>query len=108
MLARDIITLDYFHHLPESCFVREHLDAAMKALADDKPNKRIKLKNFWWTGTRSATSYEDVFLKIVAPKVLGKVEVIFTWEGGEWQTGLRIEDGKVTEFDVAKTLVPRK
>ena len=59
--------------------------------------------------TGSASSYKDILIKLVAPKIMGKVEAIFTWEGGEWQTGLIIEDGTVIECDVSKKLLrPKK
>jgi len=109
MRARDIITLDYFEALPECCFIREHLDAAMKALAAGEPDKHIQLLSFEWTQTGSAMHYESLLIKKIGPKIMGKVEAIFTWEEGEWQTGLIIEDGKVTECEVERKLLrPKK
>ena len=70
--------------------------------------ERIALKSFCWYGAGSGHSYTDVLIKYIAPLIHGRVEAVFTWEGGDSLTGLIIEDGKVTECDVVQTLRPKK
>jgi hypothetical protein len=84
--------------LPEMNVLEEHLD--------DEPDEdgRIKLRSFEWCGTWSGNSWKTL-IKQVAPKVMGEVEAIFTWEGGDSIGGLLIKDGKVAEVDVKQQLV---
>ncbi len=69
---------------------------------------RAYLTDFSWYGERSGRTYDDVLLKQIAPHIMGHVEAVFTWEGGNASTGIIIRDGVVTECDVVTTLVPRK
>jgi len=68
---------------------------------------RAVLKNFWWYGERSGNSYEDTLIEQVCPLIHGRVEAIFYWEGGDFTTGLIVQDGVVTECEVKKVLVPK-
>ncbi len=61
-------------------------------------------ERFWWSGEWSGNSWNEVFIKKVAPKILGTLEAVVTWEGGDSHSGLRIRNGKVTEPDVVMTL----
>lgn len=69
---------------------------------------RAYLTNFWWYGEASGSTYRNVLIKKIAPHIMGHVEVVFTWEGGNPLTGLIICDGVVTECDVVTRLVPRE
>jgi hypothetical protein len=68
---------------------------------------RAVLKNFWWYGERSGNSYEDTLIEQVCPLIHGRVEAIFYLEGGDFTTGLIVQDGVVTECEVKKVLVPK-
>ncbi len=106
MLAKDVIVLHHKHRLAEINFLDSILDEAVGALDDPSNHQKIKLKNFWWCGTHSATSFEDTLIEKIAPKIMGRVEAIFTYEGGMGQDGLIIVDGVVTKCDVPAKLVP--
>jgi hypothetical protein len=68
---------------------------------------RAVLKNFWWYGECSGNSYDDTLIEQVCPLIHGRVEAIFYWEGGDFTTGLIVQDGVVTECEVKKVLVPK-
>lgn len=134
MDAADIVRLAEDHDwLPEGCFIQNHYQAAkarlakgIKCAACESRNDldaafckkcgaalagwpdvshRIKLKNLSWYGEGSGRAYEDHFIKDVAPLIHGRVDAIFTWEGGDSVTGLRIKDGVATECKVEMRLV---
>lgn len=84
--------------LPESHFLEEMADKEPDAAGFVEVDER-----FWWSGERSGTAH-DFLIKKVAPLILGTVEVIFTWEGGDSHSGLRIVDGKVTKHEVVMAL----
>ena len=70
-------------------------------------DNRAVLGSFWWCGERSGDSYEDTLIEQVCPLIHGRVEAIFYWEGGDFTTGLIVQDGVVTRCDVKKILVPK-
>ena len=117
--------------LPESNFLESHFNIAQQTLSNkhkcskcktkndadaafckacgrefEKVNSHaleVKLESFEWHGTGSGHAFD--FLKNeVAPKVLGKVEAIFCWEGGFNFSGLLIKDGRVAEGEVIKSV----
>lgn len=120
--------------LPEITFFEDHLEEARKCMAATsvcpkckKPNdsdakfckgcgsnlppakeQTIKLKKLSWCGEGSGNSFEDVFVKKIAQHIMGKADLVYTWEGGDSLSGLRIIDGKVEECDVVQTLVPKE
>ncbi|MBX3203211.1 MAG: hypothetical protein KF894_34120 [Labilithrix sp.] len=103
----DLVRLRHEHResLPEHNFIV----AAVEQLAaldyvDELP---LVMKHFKWCGTWSGNSYEEVFLAEVVPCLRGRAELVFTWERGDYISGLIIEDGKATECDVKHVLVPR-
>lgn len=110
MLAKDVVALhqELESDLPESSFLGEMVEAAEAAVLNNEGDKRIELPNFWWSSEYSGTSYHETLLPKVAPKVMGHVEAIFTWEGGDSHSGLIIKDGEVTECEVSQKLVPKK
>lgn len=91
----------YESDLPERNFIEE--------LLDEEPDSEgyVKIKDITWCATGSGRTY-DVLTEKILPKTKGKMELIFTWEGGESISGLLVEDGKVTECNVEMTLVPIK
>ena len=59
--------------------------------------------NFSWGGCWSGHGYE-VLKKEFLPYFKGSADIIFTWEGGNSHSGLRVVDGKVTEHEVIMAL----
>lgn len=106
MKAGDVVKLykKLEDELAEGNFLEEMLGEAETACADGDKDRQIKLPNFWWYGGYSGTSHKTLIKKI-APKVMGEVEAIFYWEGGESISGLAIKDGKVAECEVEQRLV---
>lgn len=98
---------EYEDELPEGCFLIEIEDRYDRGFLDADANGEIKLLNLWWYGERSGRAW-DLLVKVVAPEIRGEVEAVFTWEGGNPATGLKIKDGEVTECDVVMTLVPKR
>lgn len=84
--------------LPESNFLEEHSDH------EPDGDGYIKLASFYWCGESSGRAFEDL-VKKVSKKIVGHVEAIFTWEGGDSVSGLIIKDGEATECDVEMRLV---
>lgn len=67
-----------------------------------------KLDRFWWYGERSGSLYNDDTLAKFVQLTEGEADIIFTWEGGEFHTGLRIRDGKMKECEVVMALAPEE
>ena len=86
----------YKADLPEGCFLHN-------GLAKEDSDGFCALTEFEWVGEGSGNSWRDLIGEI-ASKIVGKVEAILTWEGGDSVTGLRIVDGKLTEPAVSMTL----
>lgn len=137
MHAKDILDLHDNHDdwLPEGNFVEHHikeataaLSAAAKCRACDAKNDldasfckkcaaalvperpeamRIKLKNFWFYGEGSGRCFTHMIADI-GPRVMGTVEAVLTWEGGDTTSGLLIKDGKVCECGVEMKVVKPK
>jgi hypothetical protein len=106
MTSRDVVRLLHEHRdeLPECCFLEDVEAEAVMSLAGDS---RVSLPSLDWYGGGSGYSL-PLLLEIIAPFIHGRVEAIFTWEGGEEATGVIVLDGKVTECDVVQTLVPKE
>ncbi len=94
--------------LPEMHFLEELEAPAFRALKKGTPNARIQLRNFEWGGEGSGSYFEDVFIKEIAPKIQGKLEVVCTWEGGDSTSAFVIEDGVYEECDVEVKVVRPK
>lgn len=65
-------------------------------------NADIPLQKFWWSGEFSGHAY-DLLAEFVAD-VQGEADILFTWEGGDSFSGIRIKDGKFTEHKVVMAL----
>jgi hypothetical protein len=100
MLAKDIRRLAKRRDELAECNFLEELEGHEP---DADGYIAIDPAKFWWSGDGSGSSWE-LFIKQIAPKIVGTLEAIVTWEGGDSHTGLRIRDGKVTEPDVVMTL----
>lgn len=81
--------------------LRQHADAMAKAAEGT-----VEIDNLNWYGERSGHSFE-YFKETVAPLIMGKIEAVFVWEGGDSTSGMIIEDGKITECDVSYKLTPK-
>lgn len=62
----------------------------------------IYLHGFWWHGECSGW-YEDALVELLA-EFEGEADLVLTWEGGEFFTGLRLRDGTVTRHEVVMEL----
>lgn len=116
--------------MPESCFLRDIQGPILRSTLGDEIAASIssvaaatwekvermlgsngdidlELLGFAWCGGWSGNSYEEVLIKEVAPRIRGVVEAVFTWEGGDYRSGLRIQDGVAVECDVAYRLVAK-
>ena len=98
----DQATLDEFEerHTAECSFVNEQ-SHCLRALDDG----RLEIVQFWWSG--EAQEEEPRFLKRDPPRTKGTADILFTWEGGDSFSGLRVIDGRVIECDVVQALRPR-
>lgn len=87
--------------LPEACFLRD--------LADKTPdeNGMVEISDLDWSGEGSGKTFRENFPEVV-PYIVGRVEAILVWEGGDSTTGLRIVDGKMTKPAVIQTLTPEE
>lgn len=95
MKAGDIRQLQQLE-LPEICFL-ENADIEYAGPEDEVEI----LKTFnWWSGEGSGRSWDDIFIQKVAPKLLGSLTGVLTWESGDSHSGFRIVDGVVTEHNV--------
>lgn len=108
--AKDVVALykKLEGELAEGNFLGDMVDEATQALVDGKPEERIKLPNIGWYGEGSGRSFEDVFQKKIAPKIMGKVEAVCTWEGGDSTSAFAIEDGVFEDCDVEIRIVRKK
>ena len=85
-----------FEWTPEICFL------------DDLEGQDVyTITDVSWCWSGSYASY-DTLLNDVFPLTTGYAEIVYIWEGGEWETGVIVQDGVVTRCKVVKTLVPRK
>lgn len=108
MLAKDVRRLyqKYDGGMAEIHFLEDMEGPAETALAAGDPDRKIPLKGLQWYGEGSGNSYDETLPKI-AKKIMGTVEAIFTWEGGDAVSGVRIEDGVFEEVEVTQTLAPK-
>jgi hypothetical protein len=108
MKAGDIVLLcDQLvetNKLPEENFLDGLARKAKRICAEGDAKKEIKLENFLWRGCGSGSLYDDVLIKMIVPRITGKIEAIVTWEDSE-QMGLFIKDGKAVNCEIKKQLV---
>lgn len=98
MEAKDIIKIyeEDEEYLPEGNLIEDHYEQAKSVLADDSViDKKIILQRLWWYGEGSGRCFVEGFIEKIAPKIMGKVEAIFMWEGGNDPEGIVIEDGVI-------------
>lgn len=62
------------------------------------------LERFSWGGVASSHHYSDGTLAQLAADLEGEADIIFTWEGGDSFSGVRIKDGKAVKHEVQMTL----
>lgn len=75
-----------------------------KELDDDLPGEaELPINELWWYGEGSGNTY-DTLLGEVLPLTLGRADIIFTWEGGDSFSGVRVIDGKVERRKVVQAL----
>lgn len=103
--AQDVFDLCEGGKLPEVNFLEIHKEDALFALKKDY-REWIELKEFSWHGEGSGSTFSH-FVDVIAPKIKGRIDVVFFWEGGDSVDGMSIQDGVVTHCDVDYVLVPR-
>lgn len=81
--------------------LRRHADAMAKATEGT-----VAIGNLDWYGEGSGHTF-NYFKGTVAPLIMGRIEAVFIWEGGDSISGLIIDDGKITECDVSYKLSPK-
>lgn len=89
---------------PESNLLDE-LKAA--ALAAPLSETLLPIHRWWWCGEGSGTSYHEGELDKVAECIVGSVDLVLTWEGGDSTSGLRIANGTLIECEVRMVLEPK-
>ena len=125
MRRRDVLALlrDSGDNLPEGCFLNNVLPKSdpvkpLDRMTPDELRKHadtiaetdkgtVEIKNLDWYGEGSGHTF-DYFKETVAPLIMGRIEAVFVWEGGDSISGLIIEGGKITECDVSYKLTPKK
>lgn len=85
------------HELPEI----HPLDTSELAESKELPGFFI-IRRMMWCGEGSGSTY-CLLLEFLS-KTLGRADLIICWEGGDSFTGLRVQDGTVTEHEVVKEL----
>jgi hypothetical protein len=100
--------------LPEGCFLHDlplpgkthnkHV-FPKKPVPPWSPDAEYLIEHPHWYGEGSGSRW-DTLIKKVLPRTLGRADIIYCWEGGEWYTGIRVRDGVVTEHEVVRTLGP--
>lgn len=65
-------------------------------------DKEVTLDGLQWCGSGSGHTFEE--FKTALRSVRGRADLLLVWEGGDSMTGLRVEDGRVTEHDVLVSL----
>ncbi len=61
-----------------------------------------------WSSEGSGNAHEDGRLAAFVALTEGEADIIFTWEGGEAHSGLRIREGKMAECEVVMALAPEE
>jgi hypothetical protein len=100
MHAKDVVRLCEEEALAECNFLEEMIEEAEAADGE----KKLKITSFDWYGEGSGRNH-GVLINEIAPKIMGEVEAIFSWEGGYSVTGLLIKDGRVAECGVEQRLI---
>lgn len=134
MLASDVLALhiDLLCSMPDSNLLEEHLKDARAALAplccphcraprdrdaafckrcgrrlSAESEPEVALRKLTWRGEGSGHTFDDVFRKVIIPKIRGRIDAVVTWAGGDSVTGFQVRDGQFIECDVVHTLVPK-
>lgn len=109
--AKDVVRLykRFKNKLPESNLLDDLIEEARRSVATAKDGDDAWLEIpdlFQWQGESSGWS-ERILIKHVAPCIIGRLDLVFAWEGGDSFSGLRIRDGKVFRKDVEFRLVKK-
>lgn len=98
--------------LPEGCFLFDlprpgvtHNDSMWprKLLPHWSPDAEYPIESPDWHGEGSGSRWDILVMKVL-PKTMGRADLVYCWEGGEWYVGLRVVDGVVTEHEVVHVL----
>lgn len=91
-----------YQGLAESNFITERGGTLPSNVAGE-----LLIAKMWWSGEGSGSGL-TVLQNEILPLTLGHADILLTWEEGDSFSGLRVEDGKVTECDVVQTLQPKR
>lgn len=69
---------------------------------DDTAEYPVKAGELW-RGEFSGSTY-DALIEKVLPLTSGSADIVFTWEGGDSFTGIRVRNGIVTRHKVVRAL----
>jgi hypothetical protein len=108
MQAKDVIALLKEHegNLADINFLQTMEEEASKALVAGQGDRKISLPNIWWCGSWSGNGF-NTFKNHIAPKIMGKVVAICTWEGGDSTSAFSIEDGVFEDCVVKMTVIKK-
>ena len=95
--ARKLINEEDYS-FPECNFL-DDLQCLLDANPELSDDEFLPIENFTFSGMSSGWRYDDV-LKEIAPMFVGCADILFVWEGGDSFSGLRFENGKITEHNV--------
>lgn len=86
---------------PERCFLDD-----MSVDLEDESKLSVEINDLEWSGARSGCTFNFLKEKIL-PLTKGHMDAVFSWEGGHI-SGLKIQDGVVTDCDVNMFLSPKQ
>ncbi len=96
---------------PELCLheddpLMKHLTVEVVKVAH--PGAFLPLKRFFFSGEGSGAAFGAGLLKRILSRTEGSVDLVLTWAGGGAYTGIRSQNGRVTEHDVLTVLGPER
>ncbi len=111
--------IDHSEYLKGKLYIqRKHAQMVLRKYGDDLAEdnflvdldidegdlgENLEIARFAWTGEFSGHAYDDT-LPHILKLTTGTADLLFSWEGGDFCTGLRVEDGKITKKKVKKEL----
>lgn len=98
LTGRQIVGLRAAHEdeFPEDCLFYDLPDEVeMDGVYEIDPS---------WRAMGSGNSFDDIFLAKILPETKGSADIVYTWEGGDSFSGIRVCDGVVTKHEVLMTL----
>lgn len=113
------IISEMYRDLPESSFINNLNDIyrpfkyMISIYPPQPPEKvpeipeKINIDRLNWCGEGSGYTFETLLLQKIVPLLEGSGEVVFVWEGGDYLSGLQIDNGSYQECHVGYVLTPK-